>query len=199
MNTGIKWLEYLFGATPLSFSQGGEGPSISISYPNHTYRLTALAGFGWYTWSGGYLGRDLAVRGWDFRGTLECPLFAAAPPDAHDKGIVEHPEQFLKVFEENPNVEWMGLKEYIGYIHTEISGGGEKGFALQVDYDGHYCQHFEKNESEWNLLVSDWLAKEVGEVTISVDGETVIDNANLSKQLKIKIPAGLGTHNIEIK
>lgn len=199
MKTGIKWLEYLFGVTPLSFSQGGEGPSISISYPNHTYRLTALAGFGWYTWSGGYLGRDLAVRGWDFRGTMDCPLFAAAPPDAHDKGIAEHPEQFLRVFDENPNIEWMGLREFIAYIHADVSGGGDKGFALQVDYDSHYCRHFEKNNSEWNFLAADWLAKDLGKVTISVDGKMTFADADLNEQLKIKIPAGLGSHIIQIK
>ncbi|MBA7679695.1 hypothetical protein ES703_87997 [subsurface metagenome] len=93
----------------------------------------------------------------------------------------------------------MGLNEYIGYIHAKVTGGGGKNIALQVSYDPHYCRHFENNQSEWNLMVSDWLAKDMGRPNISVDGKTVIKNADLSKQLRVNIPAGLGTHNIQIK
>ena len=93
----------------------------------------------------------------------------------------------------------MGLNEYIGYMHADVSRGDEKGLSLQVSYDPHYCRCFADRSSQWNLLVCDWLAKELGRVNISVDGKTVIKNADLSKQLKIDIPAGLGTHNIRIE
>ena len=197
IKTGMKWLEYLFGITPLSFSKGGNG--VSLSYANNTWRLAAQAGFGWVCWEGGYIGRDLAVIGWDFRGTLESPLIVEAPPDAHDKGIVEHPELFARVFREHPNVKWIGLNEFIGYTHAKVCGGRRDGIVLRVDYDPHYCRHFKDHTSEWNLLVSDWLAKELGRTTISVDDKTVIKNADFSGQLKIKIPSGVGTHNIQIK
>ncbi len=197
MKTGIKWMEHTLGITPLSFVQGGDG--ISTSYPNHSWRLAAQAGFGWYCWTGGYLGKDLAVVGWDFGGTMESPLTLASLPDAHDKGIAEHPEQFLKIFDQHPNVEWMGLNEYISYMHADVSRSDGKALALQVSYDPHYCGYFKDRSSQWNLLVCDWLAKELGRVNISVDGKTVIKNADLSKQLKIDIPPGLGTHNIHIK
>ncbi len=201
MKTGIRWMEHQFGITPLAFIRGGDG--VSTSYPNHTSRLAARAGFGWFhtgdrSWRG-YLGPDMAVRGWDFEGTMEDPLRVEAPPDGHDKGIAEHPEQFLRVFEEHPNVEWMGLNEYIGYIHAKLSGGGGKDLALQVSYDPHYCRYFRDHTSQWNLLLSDWLAKDLGRSTISVDGKTVIKNADLSKQLRVKIPAGVGVHNVRIK
>lgn len=196
LKTGIKWVKYHFGITPLSITPGGG--EISSSYANHTYRLAALAGYGWGGNRGGYLGPDLAVSGWDFFGTLECPLKARAMPDGHDKGIAEHPERFIETFENNPNVEWMGFDEYTGYIHAKVSRASEKGFALRVEYDGHYCRHFENNDSEWNLLVSDWLAQDMGKATIKVDDKDVIAGADLSKELKIKIPAGLGSHNIEI-
>jgi hypothetical protein len=197
IKTGIRWMEHTLGITPLSFIQGGDG--ISASYPNNTWRLAALAGFGWYCWTGGYLGSDLAIIGWDFDGTMESPLTLTAPPDAHDKGIAEHPEQFLRAFKQNPNVEWMGLNEYIGYTHAEVSGGQEKTLTLQVGYDRHYCRYFKDHSSEWNLLVSDWLAKDLGKASISVDGKTLISNTDLIGQLTVKIPAGLGTHNIQIK
>ena len=96
-------------------------------------------------------------------------------------------------------MKWMGTNEYTGYIHAGISKTPEKNFELKLSYDRHYCQYFEKNESQWNLLLSDWLAKEIGRAAINVDGKTIIKNADLSKQLKVEIPAGLGTHNIQIR
>jgi len=197
LKTSMNWMKYHFGTVPLSITPGGG--EISASYANNTYRLAALAGYGWGGNRGGYLGPDMAFSGWDFFGTLECPLSGRAQPDGHDKGIAEYPERFLETFEKYPNVEWMGTDEYTGYIHAEILRTPEKDFELQLTYDRHYCQYFEKNESQWNLLLSDWLAKEIGRAAINVDGKTVIKNANLSKQLKVDIPAGLGTHNIQIR
>jgi len=198
MKTSKKWFKYHFGITPLSFVQGGGG--ISLSYINNTWRLAAKAGFGWYCWSGGYLGPDMAVHGWDFGGTMESPLTVQAPPDAHDKGIAEHPKQFLRAFKEHPNVRWIGINEFVGYTHAGLSGGPEAGnLTIRVDYDPHYCRYFEKKKSEWNLLVADWLAKSLGKPSVKVDGKTVVRKADLSKQLKVKIPAGVGKHSIQIR
>jgi hypothetical protein len=194
MKTSSRWLEYLFGVTPLSFRPGGSGRS--YSYPNNTQRLAALAGFGF---ARGYLGSDMAVRGWDFWGTSESPLMVRAEPDGHDKGIAEHPEKFMEIFEKYQDVQWMGLNEYIGYIHAKISTAPEKEFALQLDYDPHYCMYFNDRPSQWNLLLSDWLAKKLRRAAISVDNKTAIENAELSRQLTIEIPAGVGTHNIHIR
>ena len=197
MKTAQKWLQHQFGVTTLSLRPGGAG--VSTSYTNCTERLAARAGFGWGGGRSGYLGKDLAVRGWAFYGTMECPLSIAAPPDGHDKGIAEHPKRFLQVFTEHPNLQWMGLNEYIGYIHAKISTVTEKALTLQLTYDPHYCMYFNDHPSQWNLLLSDWLAKKMRRATISVDGKTIIENAELFRQLTIEIPAGLGTHNIHIR
>jgi len=197
MKTAQKWLQYQFGVTTLSLRPGGAG--ISTSYTNCTERLAARAGFGWGGGRSGYLGKDLAVRGWAFYGTMECPLSIAAPPDGHDKGIAEHPKQFLRAFTEHPDVEWIGLNEYVAYTHAKLSSSPAKTFTLQVSYDPHYCRYFKDHSSQWNLMVSDWLAKDLGKPTISVDDRAVITSADLSKQLKVKIPAGIGVHNIQIK
>jgi hypothetical protein len=93
----------------------------------------------------------------------------------------------------------MGLNEYIAYTHAKLARSPDKGLNLQLSYDPHYCRHFKNNPSEWLLSVSDWLAKDLGRPTVSVDGKTLITKADLSKPLKVKIPAGLGTHNIRIK
>ena len=197
MKTAHRWLQHQFGVNTLSFRPGGEG--VSTSFTNCTERLAALAGYGWGGGRAGYLGQDLAVRGWDFEGTMESPLSVSALPDGHDKGIAERPEQFLKVFKEHPNLQWMGLNEYIGYIHAKISTVTEKALTLQLTYDPHYCMYFNDHPSQWNLLLSDWLTKKISPATISVDGKTIIENAELFEQLTIEIPAGLGTHNIHIR
>jgi hypothetical protein len=197
MKTAQQWIEHQFGVTALSFRPGGGG--VSTSYPNCTERLAALAGYGWAGGRSGYLGTDFAIRGWAFYGTMESPLSVAAPPDGHDRGIAEHPEQFLRAFTQHPDVEWMGLNEYIAYTHAKLSTSPNQGLHLQLSYDPHYCRHFKERSSEWLLSVSDWLAKDLGRPTVNVDGKTVTAKADLSKPLKVKIPAGLGTHNIQIK
>lgn len=197
MKTAQRWLRHQFGVNTLSFRPGGGG--VSTSFTNCTERLAALAGYGWGGGRSGYLGPDLAIRGWAFYGTMESPLSVAAPPDGHDKGIAEHPEQFLRVFEEHPNVEWMGLNEYIAYTHAGVSNAPGKDFTLQVSYDLHYCRYFEERLSQWNLMVSDWLAQKLKPATVTVDGKTVIENTDFSKQLQIEVPAGLGKHTIHIR
>lgn len=197
MRTAQQWIQHQFGVTPLSFRAGGGG--VSTSYPNCTERLAALAGYGWAGGRSGYLGPDFVIRGWAFYGTMECPLSVSAPPDGHDKGIAEHPEQFLRAFTQHPDVEWIGLNEYIAYTHATLTTQPAQGLHLQLTYDPHYCQHFKHNPSEWLLSVSDWLAKDLGTPTVSVDGKTAAAKADLTKPLKVKIPAGLGTHNIRIK
>jgi hypothetical protein len=197
MKTAQKWLQHQFGVTTLSLRPGGGG--VSTSYTNCTERLAARAGFGWGGGRSGYLGKDLAIRGWAFYGTMECPLSIAAPPDGHDKGIAEHPKHLLRAFTEHPDVEWIGLNEYVAYTHAKPSNSPDKAFTLQVNYAPHYCRYFKDHSSQWNLMVSDWLAKDLGKPTISVDDRAVITSADLSKQLKVKIPAGIGVHNIQIK
>lgn len=197
MKTGIRWIEYLFGVTPLGFIAGGGGNS--TSYPRNTLRLAAKAGFGLHIWKGGYLGEDMAFCGWDFEGTLESPLVVYAPPDHHDRGIVQNPKGFLEVFKKHPNVQWIGLNEYVAYLHSEVSGGREKELTLQLNYDAHYCKYFEKHKSQWKLMVSDWLGKKLGSPRIIVDGKTVMKKVDLTRELKIEIPSGLGSHSIQIK
>ncbi len=197
MKTADKWIKNLFGVSALSIRPGGGG--ISTSYPNNTVRLAALAGFGWGGGRAGYLGRDLAIAGWDFEGTSESPLSVAAPPDGHDKGIAQHPEQFLKVFADYPNVQWMGLNEYVGYTHAKVSSTAEDGLTLHLTYDPHYCMYFKDRPSQWYLLLSDWLAEEYKAASIAVDDKIIIKNADFSERLTIEIPAGTGTHSIRIK
>ena len=196
MNTAKNWLKHLFGVTTLSFRPGGGG--ISTSYTNCTERLAALAGFGWGGGRSGYLGTNLAFRGWSLYGTTECPLAVPAPPDGHDKGIAEHPEQFLSAFSDYPNTQWIGINEYVAYTHAKITTATEKQLTLNLTYDPHYCLHFADHRSQYNLLVSDWLAKKLRGVKISVDGKLMMQNPYLTEPLTIIVPPGTGTHTIQI-
>ena len=95
------------------------------------------------------------------------------------------------------NKYWMGFNECCAYLHTGMTGNHENNFGLELTYDGHYCKYFESKPSHWTLELSTGFLKNLGdEATILVDGKKVPGKTEL-KQL-IEIPAGLGTHKIEI-
>ncbi len=198
MKTAKQWITQQFGVVPLQFCAGGNGTS--TSYYNNTFKLAAQAGFGWCGWEQGYCGTDMVIIGWDFMGTSESPLIIAAPPDAHDFGIVRDPEEFAKVFSQYPEGRFMSINEFIGYIHTRNTGGWLKDHSklvLSVDYDPHYCQYFNEQTSSWNLEIADWLEKETGGISnIKVDGKVI---PSASSGLKIEVPPGTGAHKIEVK
>lgn len=198
MRTAKQWITEQFGVTPLQFCAGGNGAS--TSYYNNTFKLAAQAGFGWCGWEQGYCGTDMVIIGWDFMGTNESPLIVAAPPDAHDFGIVTNPEEFSKIFSQYPKGRFMSINEYIGYIHTRNSGvwiKEQSKLNLMVQYDPHYCQYFSNKTTSWNLEVSDWLEKETGGVSaIKVDGKLV---KKASSGLQIEVPSGTGAHKIEVE
>ena len=118
MKTAKRWLKDQFGVTPLQFCAGGGGSS--LSYSNNTWRIAARAGFGWYGWANGYLGKDMVIMGWNFEGTTESPVFVAAPPNGHDFGIAENPEAFTSIFDEYPNKRFININEFIGVIQWLI-------------------------------------------------------------------------------
>jgi len=198
MKTAKQWITEQFGVIPLQFCAGGNGAS--ISYYNNTFKLAAKAGFGWCGWTQGYCGTDMVIIGWDFMGTSESPLIVAAPPDAHDFGIVRNPEEFAKIFSQYPQGRFMSINEFIGYIHTRNSGvwlKDDSKLTLSVDYDPHYCQYFGKQTSAWNLEIADWLEKETGKISaIKVDGKVV---SLSSSGMKIPVPPGTGAHKIEVE
>lgn len=195
MKTGMSWLKEQFGVTPLQFCPGGLGTS--VSYFNNTPELAAQAGFGWCGWETGYLGKDLVIINWKYFGTPESPLLVPVLPDAHDFGITREPEKFATIFDQYPNKKFIGMNEFIGYLHAHNSGNWnikEKKLIINLDYDPHYCMDFSNHSTVWNLELSDWLLKEMGEVSlIFVDGNRVSWNGQ-----EVQIPAGTGSHHVEV-
>jgi hypothetical protein len=199
MKTSKQWIIDQFGIIPLAFTVGGGGSS--VSYVNNTRRLAGQAGFGWYGWNDGYLGKDMVVIGWEFAGTNEAPRVVSAPPNGHDFGIATNPEKFTSIFDKYPNGNFIGINEFIGYLHANNSGQmtakAKPGLNIQVNYDAHYCRHFKNHESTYTLEIADWVTDKLGKTPqIKVDGEVISSNQMPNE---IKIPAGIGVHHIEIK
>ncbi|MCE5272366.1 hypothetical protein LLH00_13895 [bacterium] len=196
LQKGRQWLTGLFGIDPLSFVSGGLG--ITLTPEAHTWKLAAREGFGWFCWHGGYLGPDLAVRGWLFEGTPDAPATIEAQPDAHDKGIAEHPEKFLNTFKDaGPEAVYTGFNEYVGYMHAaRQSRALPRGLAWNCD--SHYCQYFKDNPAVWSLDIADWQRKSLAGKAILADGKEAGSVAQDGVQ-QVRIPAGLGEHRLEIK
>ncbi len=195
MKTSAAWLKEQFGVTPLEFCAGGGG--YSHSYFNNTAKIAAKAGFGWDGWYRGYLGKDMVIAGWKFLGTNESPLIMPILPDGHDFGITREPEKFDDVFDQYPDKRFIGINEFIGYLHAGKEGKwdiGNRKLNIELEYDPHYCMDFGKRSTVWKLEFSDWLLKEMGnKYSIKVDGK----NAQI-KGGEVKIPVGTGSHSIEV-
>jgi hypothetical protein len=92
---------------------------------------------------------------------------------------------------------WMGFNECCAYLHGGIANTQKRGLGIEFHYDDHYCKYFEKKPSLWTLELSDAFRESAGKAaTLQVDGKK-IKAALVSKQI-VTIPAGLGTHRIEI-
>ncbi|NMC38765.1 MAG: hypothetical protein GYA41_10625 [Bacteroidales bacterium] len=195
MKTGMAWIKEQFGVTPLQFCAGGLGTS--VSYFNNTAKLAGQAGYGWCGWETGYLGKDVVITGWKFFGTRESPLFVAALPDAHDYGLTREPEKFASIFKDYPGKRFIGINEFIGYLHAENSAKWEadgKRLTIMTEYDPHYCMDFAGNPTHWNLEISDWLlAEKGGKYSVKADG----GKAEIRNSM-ITIPEGTGKHSITI-
>jgi len=197
MKKGMGWVERLFGTTPLAFAPGGA--AVSRSGADNTWVLAARAGFGWMSWLDGYLGQDMAVSGWLFQGTAEAPRTIPAQPDAHDKGIVEHPAEFLKTFViAGPKAVYIGFNEYTAYLHTAWESKAAENPEVSLFYCAHYCRFFKEKESSWKLDVADWARESLVGKNIVVDGKSSVKVAKTGVQ-SIIIPAGVRWHTVAIK
>lgn len=98
--------------------------------------------------------------------------------------------------ESRKDKHWMGFNETCAYLHALIGNTAAGGFGLQLRYDDHYCKHFEKKNSSWTLELSDEFLKNFPE-----NSSVYVDNVKTGSAIQgaVEVPAGLGTHTIEIK
>jgi hypothetical protein len=198
MKTAKKWITKQFGVVPLEFCAGGNG--VSLSYNNNTFKLAGEAGFGWAGWTQGYLAKDMIIVNWEFMGTSDSPSIIQAPPNAHDFGITTNPEAFAEIFSQYPESRFIGMNEFIAYLHAGNAGywnTDKMQLTLTLDYDPHYCMHFNDHPSSWTLEMSDWLVKEMGKISgIKVDGKEIPTSSSLSI---VAVPPGTEKHQIVIQ
>ncbi len=198
MERSREWIEREFGVMPLSFVAGGNG--ISESLPNNTTVLAARSGFGWF---GDYIGPDMAIEavkgysgmgGSEFGGTADAPLDVPIPPDGHDRGIAQHPEEFPRVFEQLKGRRFIGMNEYIAYVHAKVSSSGGENLAFSLDYDSHYCRAFAARASRWLLEVPGLEGK--AEVTLDRKLQTVSFRNGIGA---LDVPPGLERHSVTVR
>ena len=92
---------------------------------------------------------------------------------------------------------WMGFNETCAYLHSDISKTQKKTLGIDFRYDDHYCKYFEKKPSLWTLELSDAFREALGKTaSVRVDGRN--SKTVLRPKQVLQIPAGLGTHSIEI-
>jgi hypothetical protein len=192
LERAIEWFKKEFGVTPLSALAGGS--AISKSFANNTTIIAARLGFGWF---GEYEGPDLAIEMIpifynQFGGTTDAPLVIWIPPDGHDRGISQHPEEFPKIFDQLSGWRYISMNGYIGYMHAKVASAGGDSLVLTVTYDDHYCSYFRDHPSRWHFE----MPGVSGVKNIIVDGraQSVMFENGLAI---INIPAGLGTHTID--
>ena len=193
METSRDWIIEQFGVVPLEFCPGGSAQS--RTFFNNTCCLAGKLGFGWYGWGQGYLGTDMVIPDWKFSGK-ESPLIVGTLPNGHDYGITYAPEEFVKIFTKYPDSRFISVNEYIGYLHTQISGlwNTSEKLTVSLSYDTHYCRYFEDHKTTWNLEFANWLISEKGVPQIHIDGK---ETKLLTKT--IDVDTGLGEHTIEIE
>jgi hypothetical protein len=99
--------------------------------------------------------------------------------------------------EANKDKYWMGFNECCAYLHSRIVNGDRSKFAIEFNYDNHYCNYFEKKKSHWTLEFSDDYLNNLGPgAVILIDGKKIRDK--LTRKQVIEIPEGIGTHTISI-
>lgn len=103
----------------------------------------------------------------------------------------------LNWIEARKDKHWMGFNECSAYLHTDITGQWGHGLILALRYDDHYCNYFGKKASTWTLELSDAVREMLGKSSFGrVDGKKL--KTSLSAKQVIRVPAGLGTHRIEV-
>jgi len=102
------------------------------------------------------------------------------------------------------NYQTLGTNQYIGIIHTQISGSSDgDGWQLIFTQDSHYCAYFAKRPSSWRLWLSEPLREQLAasHLEVSIDDKPAkMTAADFDHEaLTIDLPPGLGTHTWKLK
>lgn len=193
MRISGEWIRFQFGQYPVAFIPGGYG--VSRSPERNTWRLAGRSGFGWLD---GYLGKDMAFEGWLFDGTEDVPQFKKVPPDGHDYGITQEPMAFAHYLERKGDVIYIGYSDYIAYMHSSIQMKGGNILKIIFNWQNPLCQALVHCESQWSLLLSNWLREKIGGnyITLEIDGHRT--KVPASAKIDFSIPAGGHSHTVTL-
>src|SRR5579872_6397736 len=174
-------LDYLlqdFGARPLSVIIGGGG--WSKSYPNHSARVAAQAGFGLFDINEDYffLDHDLALDMMGISPGLTHQYDRELHPEKwpphpdgpfvllfHDRDISLQHDFIERTFDALPKDAFtLSMNHYIGILHAQVTSADEGvGFAFQ--YEDPYGAYFRDHPSSWRLLLADPLVDGIKQST----------------------------------
>jgi hypothetical protein len=217
--TGRDAVEKQFGVTPLATTVRPEDELYGEGYG----RLAAVAGYGVGRYQ--YIGLDYLIqlnmmepellgchdidlvpktdseiiasveKQWPWTDELKAKLKAAKIVGTKNPEL-----DFTKTdwIESRKDKRWIGYNELCAYLHSDIGVKPKERLTILLNYDQHYCRHFEKKASMWTLELSDDFRKSVGGgASIYIDGKTT--EIMLRSSQVLEIPAGLGTRTIEIR
>jgi len=201
LKRSIEGIRSQFNVTPLELNFGGGG--FSSSYNNHSWRIAALAGFGWCR--GYYLGRDYVIKmSASASGNRRIYLDGPVEIGIHDLDITIDPDRLRNLVNELESRRLMGFNELVAYTHAVVSVTGGCSIRLEFEYDPHYCQYFDDHVSKWTLHLSDELRSklaEIGKVDLLLDSRQVIKEADsatyFTETQELGIPKGTERHTIE--
>ncbi len=218
LKRSIEYLDEDFGARPLSIIIGGGG--WSKSYPNHSARIAAQAGFGLFDINESYFyidheltldmtgispgathQYDRELRPWQWPRHPDGPYVLLF----HDRDISLQHDFVERTFEALPkNSMTISMNQYVAVLHAGIQSAAGP-MKLQFQYDEPYCAYFKNHASSWRLLLADPLAEKLKHspnLEVVVDGrpsESIKPSELRGQSLLIQIPAGMHIHTWELE
>ena len=220
MQRSLAELQEDFGKQALELKPGNN--SWSKSQFNNTAGLASRVGFGLFHGDEAtyYLDHELVLdmavvvpdfnTGYDLLDVLKPERWPNHPDGPlilgfHDRDIALDHHFMERLFAALPaNYQTLGTNQYIGIIHTQISGSSDgDGWQLIFTQDSHYCAYFAKHPSSWRLWLSEPLREQLAasHLEVSIDDKPAkMTAADFDHEaLTIDLPPGLGTHTWKLK
>ena len=190
MRRSLTEIQQDFGIRPLELKPGGD--AWTRTRFDNTAALAARSGFGLFhgDTSTYYLDHDLVLdmagivvdvdTGYDLIPELHPQNWPYHPDGPvilgfHDRDIALDPNYIQQLFAAlRDDYRTISTNQYIGILHTQVRSSRVAKF-MQVSFalDDKYCAYFATHSSNWKLLVSDPLRKELtsGTLQLAIDGQ----------------------------
>ena len=88
---------------------------------------------------------------------------------------------------------YLGMNEYIAYLHAHVSRREGEGLTLVLEYDDHYCAYFRDHASQWRLEIPGVNTA----LEVDVDGK-ISEVAFRDGIGSVSVPKGTGEHVISV-